>query len=76
MVEHPLRKLRSDLELTLKEMSRETGASKTKLWRVEHRVQDADLDLIRQVVALAKRKKKTVRVDDFLGVPPVERVPA
>lgn len=74
MVEHPLRKLRDELDLTLQQMALETGASKTKIWRVEHRRQDADLALIRQAVALAKRKKKDLRVDDFLGVPPVEAV--
>lgn len=67
---HPLRQFRTDLGLTLRALASETGASKSTLWRVENRKQDPDMELLRQLTALARRRNKSIRVDDFLLTPP------
>lgn len=67
-LDHPLRKLRTSLELTLRDMAKETGLSPSQLSRIENRKQEASLDLLRQVAALAERRKKPFRMEDFLAV--------
>lgn len=68
---HPLRTLRTTLQLSLREMADETGVSKSKLSRIENRKQDPNLDLLRQVAALAARRRVPIRIEDFLAVTPV-----
>ena len=70
-MDSPLLTLRNKLDLTLRELSAETGASKSKLWRIEQRKQDPDMELLRQLAALANRRKVPIRLDDFLSTPPV-----
>lgn len=71
---HPLRKFRKDdLKLSLRDFARETGASKSKICRIERREQDADLDFLRQVVALGRRRRIDVSLEGFLAVPPLRK---
>lgn len=70
-MEHPLRKLRTDLKLSLRGFADEIGASKSKVFRIEKRQQDADLEMLRQVEALARRRGATIRMDDFLSLRPM-----
>ena len=70
-MEHPLRKFRTDLDLSLRGLANETGASKSKLFRIETRQQDADLEFLRQLEALARRRGKSIRFDDFLSLRPM-----
>lgn len=70
-MEHPLKKFRADLNLSLRGLARETGTSASALSRIENRRQDADMDLLRQLVALAERRAIKLRVEDFIAVKPV-----
>lgn len=69
-MDHPLRQFRKALGLSLRGLADETGASKSKLFRIEARLQDADLDLLRQLDSLAKRRKREINLDDFLAARP------
>jgi transcriptional regulator with XRE-family HTH domain len=70
-MDHPLRKFRNDLGLSLRAMARETGASASALSRIERRQQDADLDLLRQLSALAERRGAKLPLSDIILLPPV-----
>lgn len=76
-MDHPLRKFRKDvLGLSLRGLAKETGASASALSRIERREQDADLDLIRQLTALADRRAVKLPLADIIALPPVrERAP-
>lgn len=70
-MEHPLRKFRKDLGLSLRSLARETGSSASALSRIERRHQDADLDLLRQLAALAERKRVRLPLEDIVALAPV-----
>jgi transcriptional regulator with XRE-family HTH domain len=70
-MDHPLRKFRAELGLSLRAMARETGTSASALSRIERRQQDADLDLLRQLSALAARRAVKFPLADIIALPPV-----
>lgn len=67
----PLGRFREGLNLTFDALAAETGASKSKLWRIENRRQDPDMELLRRLDRLAKRKGVAIRFEDFLSSPPM-----
>ena len=69
---HPLRTFRTDvLKLSLRGLAKETGTSASALSRIERRQQDADLDLLRQLAALAERRRVRLPLEDIVALPPV-----
>lgn len=72
MNDHPLKKFRAGLKLTLRQMAAETGSSAAALSRIETRKQDPDMDLLRQLSALAARRGQSIRIDEFLSFRPVK----
>lgn len=74
--DHPLKKFRTGLNLTLRQMAAETGTSAAALSRIETYKQDPDLGLLRQVAALADRRNVTLDMGVFLSVRPTPKAKA
>lgn len=70
-MEHPVRRFRHALNLSQDALSDKTGASKSKISRVENGHQDVDLNFLRKVAALtADDEMREALVRGVVALPP------